>query len=182
MERLQRVQQQAKSAETTPHRNKNGGEFAIPELPSLDGTPRSRGHITLEGLSMDLFDDLATDDPSLYNFLSPRGSSGADWTQWIPTDLPSPSEVNIRNSRPFSSSSHDDCEEIMNAILSDADAQQADLRESAFDPLIFGESSGSQESRYCTADNQNSSSSDFVDKDEPGHSHAQASNTPTATE
>lgn len=145
MERLQRAQQQARSAEVTPSRKRKEGEFALPELPSVGGTPRSRNQVSLEGLSMDIFDELVTADPTLYNFLSPKGSNGVDWTHWIPTDLPSPSEVNLRDSRLFSSTNNDYSEDIMNAILSDADAEHADLRESAFNSLIFGESNGQQE-------------------------------------
>ncbi|KAL2002310.1 hypothetical protein VTN02DRAFT_181 [Thermoascus thermophilus] len=158
-ERLQRAQ--GGSSGLTPRGYKVNKHFGdVPDLPSVHGdSPRLSNYEVIDGMIMDIFDEDAASvaqTDSFYPFEPPKCPASGNWADWVPSDYVSPVASDAEDNReerrnqgqpgPFDAATHDDSEDLINAILSDPSIHKENLHNSQFGPMIFSQGHHDQNS------------------------------------
>jgi hypothetical protein len=142
-EKLQRAQ--GTPLGSSPRGSKFSKQFgsSIPKLPSLHGgSPRSRNYEVIDGIMMDIFDEDTTSITHADSFdpFEPPKCATSNWVDWIPSDYVSPGGSEAGHQRTAEArhfGTHDDSDDLINAILSDPAVQKANLHDSQFGHLLF---------------------------------------------
>ena len=166
-ERLQRIQEDHETPQSSPRQQRTPNKNGVPELP--DAALHSETLESLDGIILDIFHD----DPNPNEFqLENVKFQGEDWANWLPTDYVSPSA---------SEEGPENSEDLINAILFDPANMKENLDDPQFNPFNFGDTqvpdSGFFSSDALHADQQGLSTKPQSSTDQ---SHDQHANSPAS--